>query len=397
MPESGPGRLLTVASLVASVGFGLYAAGALIYFTRSVGLPLGTVGLGVSLAGVGGLLLSVPIGRLSDRWGARPTAIAFAAGQAVLLTAATRVGTVPAYLVVIFLLGIAEQGGNVARGALVAAIADPAGRVRLAAALRSAFNLGSTIGVLLAGVALAVDTRTAYLAILLGNAASAVLVAVLYAAVPVQRAQSPPAPRRGVVRDAPYMAVAGLAGLVTVSDTVLAVGVPLWTVTFTAAPRPLAAWLLAVNTALVVLLQVPASKGGDTIAGATRLARRATVVTALACLLLAVSDPLSRWAATGALLAGVVVLTFGELWSSTGAWGWRYGLAPEHAQGEWGGAFSLGTALRGVVGPVTVTALLSGLAGWGWVVLALLFLLTGLLVRPTVAWAECTRPARTAA
>ena len=222
LPDAGPGRRVALCSLVASIGFGLYTAGALIYFTRSVGLPLGVVGAGLSLAGGLGLLLSVPIGRLVDRWGARPAAVLFAAAQAILLATAVEVRASPGYLVLICLLGLAEQGGNIARGALIAAVADPASRVRLAAALRSAFNLGGTVGVLLAGLALAVETRTAYVALMLGSAALAAVTALLLLTVRVDRPQPSPVRRGRVVRDLPYMAVAGLAGLVTVSDTVLA-------------------------------------------------------------------------------------------------------------------------------------------------------------------------------
>ena len=145
------------------------------------------------------------------------------------------------------------------------------------------------------------------------------------------------------------------------------------------------------NTALVVILQVRASRGGDTVAGAARLGRRATVATALACLLMAVAARPGPWTAAAVLVLAVGTLTAGELWSSAAAWGWRYSLAPADGQGEHGGAFSLGSALRVVVGPAAVTGLLT-LGSWGLVLLALAFLGVGQLVRPLVGWAERTRP-----
>src|SRR5262249_58689599 len=69
VPGQRVGRWLALAALIDSTGTGLFMTGSAIYFTRVVGLSAAQVGLGLSVAGLVGLLGSVPIGVLGDRFG----------------------------------------------------------------------------------------------------------------------------------------------------------------------------------------------------------------------------------------------------------------------------------------------------------------------------------------
>ncbi len=393
LPAPGPTRFLAASSLVGSAGYGLYAAGSLLYFTRAVGLSIGQVGLGLSVAGVLAFAASVPVGRLADRLGPRTLTIGVSLLQVVLLICALFVTDLAEFLPLICLLGIAEQAGTVARGALVAAVVPQSDRVRTTAYLRSVFNVGVTAGTLLAGVAFAIDTPAAYAALLVGNAVTALLVGLTCLGLPAAR-PGPAGARRhrfAALTDLPYTALALFCGFGTVSDTVLVVGIPLWTAGYTDAPRPLAAWLIAVNTGMVIALQVRASRGADTPVRAGRVLTRAMWAVAVACGLLALSrQPSAAWSAL-VLAAGVVVLSVGELWLAAASWGLRYGLAPEHGQGEYGGVFSLGGSLRAMVGPALVTVLMQQLVSAGWLVLAAAFVVAALAARPLVGWAVRTR------
>lgn len=419
----GAGRYLVAASLLASIGLGMYAPGSLLFFTRVAHLSVSSVGLGLSAAGVVALVASVPAGDLADRAGARRLAVAAGLAQAALLTVLVFVRSVPSFLLVMSALAVAEQAGHVARGALVAKVADAGGRVAVNAYMRSAFNLGLTGGILAAGAVIALDTTAGYYALVLTNAAVSLLAAALLARVPVPAEDTEPEPATGPatdpttdraadptigpataapdataggrrwqgLTDLPYLGVAVLCGLVSLADVALSVGLPLWVVTYTHAPRPLAAWLLAVNTAMIVLLQVRASRGVDTVDAARRRLVPAALLSGAACVLFGLAYGVPAVAASALLLLAVVVLTVGELWSSAASWSLRYGLAPEHAQGAYGGVFSLASGVRTMLGPALVTMLMTGLRGWGWGVLGGLFVLLAMLVAPVISVAERTR------
>jgi len=266
--------------------------------------------------------------------------------------------------------------------------------VRLAAQLRSTFNAGCTIGTLSGGVAFAFDTRAAYTAVLLGHAVLSLGSALLYLtiAASARTAAQPGTSRPRMARDVPYLAVAMLTGVVLLTDTVLGVGLPLWIATYTHAPRPLAGWLLTANALMVVALQIRASGGADTVPGARKVLRQAALLGAVGCPVFAFSAGANTVLATCLLVIGAVVLTLSELRGAAGGWGLRYGLAVEHAQGAYGGLFSLGAAVRLVAGPTLVTTLMAKLHSAGWLVLAGLFLATAAVIPPVVNWAARTRP-----
>ncbi|GAB3950860.1 hypothetical protein GCM10027614_51940 [Micromonospora vulcania] len=77
-----------------------------------------------------------------------------------------------------------------------------------------------------------------------------------------------PMSRLAVLRDRPFMAVSLLSGLLTAHQTLYLTVMPLWILTHTDAPKTVIAALVLLNTVLIVLLQVRASRGADTALGA---------------------------------------------------------------------------------------------------------------------------------
>lgn len=394
LPEPGPIRIIVLISLISSVGMGLFMSGSAVYFVRSVGLSPTQVGVGLSCGGVAGLALGVPIGHLADSYGPRLVTRALTAFLAVLLVAATQVHSYVLVLVILTLLGVVEAGTDVGRGAIISALVGAEDRVRVSAYSRSVFNAGFSVGVLAAGVAIGVDNRPAYLSLMLGNALTAISCWVLYARlpqIPGNRADEDSPSMMLALRDLPYVAVAQVTGLTRLGAAVLTVGMPLWVVEHTDAPRPLAAWLITINTLLVVLLQVRAARGATTVAAVTRLQLYAFVALVLACVAAAFTADLGRWPAVALLVVVTVLLTMGELWGESARWLLRYELAPDSAQGQYGGVFQLGTAVPTVAGPAMVTALTDHLTLAGWLVIAAVFAVGVVLTRPSIAWAQRTR------
>ncbi|GIF50412.1 MFS transporter [Asanoa ferruginea] len=368
-----------------SVGFGLYSTGTVIYFNRVVGLSPSQVGIGLSVSGLLWIALAVPVGRLVDRVGPREAAVVAGLSLALALAVAAHARSFETYLAVIAAVGFLEQTAIIAGNALLAGVVADDDRVPLLALLRSVFNVGLTVGVLLTGLAVAAGSPAGYRWLFLGAAAAAAAAAAVTTVQP--RVAGAPAGGRGpwsALADLPYVSLAVVGGLVTVHDVILGVGLPLWIVSWTQAPAAVAAWVIGLNTVLVVALQVRASRLAVTVDGARRLQRRACVAVALACVVFGLTRGPTAGPATALLILGVVVLTAGELWSSAANWRLRFAFADPTAQGQYAGVFSLGIALRGVIGPVLVATLIGGLRSIGWIVLALFFALMFLLINPVV-------------
>ncbi|WP_330460432.1 hypothetical protein OIB37_28285 [Streptomyces sp. NBC_00820] len=86
---------------------------------------------------------------------------------------------------------------------------------------------------------------------------------------------------------------------------------PLWIIGHTAAPRWFVGASVAVNTALVVCLQVRVSRGIDNNASAGRTARRAGAAFLVASALIGSAGGAPGWLAVAVVVLGVVVLTVG--------------------------------------------------------------------------------------
>ncbi|PPA61284.1 MFS transporter [Micromonospora chalcea] len=429
LPPPGPLRTLAYATLVNTVGAGLWLAGGALYLTRDVGLSATSVGAGLTVAGLVGLSASVPLGALADRSDPRTLRAVLQVGQAVAALAYLLVGSFPAFLAVAVPEALLATGNLAVRAALVAAVGGPDGRVHAFATLRAVANLGITVGTALAGIALAVDTHRAYQVLVVGNAATYLLSAALLLRLPPQPAADArrataarPAPdaettpgamttgggtrrgpgarrRGGPLRDGRFLAVSGASAVLSTHVTVLVLVVPLWTVDRAGAPPPVVSAVLLANTVLTVLLAVRLSRGAERAAPAARKLRRAGLVLAAATPLYAVTGVLPVLPAVVLLLVATAVWTVGDLWHGAAGAGLAYDLAPPDAIGAYQGADGLLAGLAQALGRGLLTLLVLGGGPVGWLVLGGIFAAAGLaapaLARRAIAnrRAPETRPA----
>jgi hypothetical protein len=173
---------------------------------------------------------------------------------------------------------------------------------------------------------------------------------------------------------------------------VLSLGLPLWIVERTDAPKPMAAALLVLNMLAVVLLQVRVARRVVDLRSAARVAGRAGWMMLAACAVYGLSGgSIGAWAAVAVLLVAALAQVLGEMMQAAAAWEIGFGLAPAAQQGQYQGLFGMAPQIARMLGPVVVTTLLIGWGTRGWLVLGGLFLLAGLLTGPAVRWAERTR------
>ena len=382
-------RVLLLNVFLGSLGMGLYSITSVIYLTRFARVSAEQVGLALSGAAILWLLLAGSTGRLIDRHGARELAITFGLLNALCIFALIFVSGFVACCVVLAAMVITGSANSVSRSAVLGHILRQDRRVHVAARNRSAANLGFTIGSALAGFVLVAHTKTPFDLSLIGFSLCLAGASLLYRRFPPIPAVSPGIKKKVRVADRKgFLMLSIVFGLLTIHDTVLSIGMPLWLVHHTSVPVPLAAWLLIVNTAGDVLLQVRVARGADTVIGAKQATQFGGLAVALSCAVLAiVGMPRSALLASLIAVVAVLILTYGELRIAAGSWGLLYGLAPASQRGIYSSIFSMGQMARSVLGPVMVTSLTALWGSPGWLAMAGFFAVVSLLTSAATTWA----------
>lgn len=386
-------RTLALGVLINRAGTGALTATFALYLTRVLGFAPSHVGLAMSFAAGTSMLLQVPIGHWGDVRGAREvmallTAASGAAG--ILLIFTRNVWYLSLVLAVVVTL---QRGSASVRDGYVARLALGPSGVAFKAYLRAVTNLAMSLGAALGAVALWVDRPEAYLLVLAMDGLTSMIAGLISLRLPhVERTiLSPGLPRLAVLRDVPYVSITFLIGVVSIHFVVMEVGVPLWIAQHTAAPKPLAALLLGLNTLVVAVLQVRLVRGIVTIAQSARAMLVGSGCIAVAFVAVALSSWFGAVGATLLLVLGTASHVLEEMRSSGGQWGIQMGLAPAERQGQYQGFAGLSLSFPQTVAPALVTLLCIEWGWQGWLVLAAVVLGSSLLLPVATAWAERTR------
>lgn len=393
IPPAGPIRTLCLSHISKTVGNGILWSMSVLYFTREVNIPADKVGLALTVGAAGGLLAAVPAGRLADARGPRNVTVLLLCLLGLFAWGYPLVGGFVGLLVVSVLVLSVETSTDATINALIAGLVPAQERVRASSYLRAASNVSIMAGAAAGGVALYLDSDPVYLGLLLGSGALFVVAGLAYLFVP----QVPPVEHVGdgsiwpVLRDVPYAAASFLNTILIMNSGILLVALPIWISEHTRAPAWLFPALVIVNTIAVVLLQVRLSQGSSDVPGGGRAMRLAGFLLAASCLLFAVTAGVPIWLAVLLLLAGAVVHVMGEMLHAVGSWAYGFGLAPEHAQGQYQGLFAMSSQLGQMVMPVLAAILLTRLGAAGWLVFAVVFAATGAVAPAVGRWAQRTR------
>jgi MFS family permease len=388
--RSAPSRLVA-SSLIDWTGTGFYLAISAIFLTRSVGLTPSQVGLALAAAGAVAFAGSVHVARLGDRFGQRRALIALHVLRAAAFLGLSAVHTLPATLVMLGAIALADQASASVTQALASDLAGTTDRVALMARLRVVTNIGITLGTVPAGIVLASGTD-AFAGLLLANAASYLAAAAIVATLPRPAVRHAAAARRRLlVPSRPTAALITVDGLLSMWNVVLNVGLPLWILQATAASPALVAVLYATNTVVAVLLQARISRSIRGYVGAANAQRLAGLLLAACCVCLAAAVLGGREVSTVVLCVAVLCLTLGELFKVSAAWQITFTLAPAGRSAEFFATYGLGRVAFQVCGPVLITAVVLALGTTGWLLLALSFVV-GSLVTPAAARRARERP-----
>lgn len=394
LPPPGLPRRLCLQSALYAVGSGVFLSGNAVFFTQIVGLSAAQVGVGISIAGVVAFVASVPVGALVDRLGPLRSWLIGALAEGCIYLAYPWARGVVAFLAIVILLALVESAGNSGRGAYTLDALDREVRVKVLAYVRSALNIGFTVGALLGGFALATGSRSAIMAVPLLAGCLMLLNSLLIARLPKpahHEQTGPPPSRLAALRDRPFLAMSLLNGLVASHGVLLTVVFPLWLVERTNAPHALLAWLFALNTVLAVGLQVWAARGAESVPGAIRACRIAAGFIAIGCVAAMFTAGTPRLLTILLLVVAYVGITFGELFQSGGGWGLVSELSPATQRAQYQGAFRLGGQLQSMLGPAAFTALAVTWNPVGWLLIATLIALGALALGPAARASATSR------
>jgi hypothetical protein len=394
-PARGPARTLCVGGFVTAIGDGAWYTVWAIYFTRIVHLPAAQVGIGLAIAGAVALAAITPLGHLADQLGLRGTLMAVTGVQAVAMACFPFVRSFWPFLAVAVVATATDQSASGIRNALVSGLITGQQRFDTLAQERSAHQLGFTLGAALGAVTLAIDSRPAFVALILLNAASTLIYAASLARLPrVSRQQGvTPGWRLPVLRDTSYMAVIGLTAILALCWGMLSTGVPLWITHHTHAHLYMAAVIILVNTAAIAVFQVRVSRDSELPRRCARKAVYSGGALAASCLLFAMTDQGRGWLVVVLLLCAGLAQLVGELFFVAALWGLSIGLMPPGAAGQYQGMATTGVAVAQMLSPVIMIALLVTWGFPGWFALAGLFAAAAAAAIPTTAWALRHRPA----
>ncbi|WP_353815844.1 MFS transporter [Agromyces sp. SYSU T00266] len=396
-------RALVVATMISRVGRGIFLTVTVLYFTFVVGLPAHEVAIVLTLASAAGVLASFAGGWLADRLRSRRLLIGLSIADGIGLIAYVFAGDFATALVIAVVVGAVEQAANSTRSAIIARAFTGEARVGARAVLRTVTNVSIAAGSGVGALALALGTPEAYRAtIVLAGVASLLGVTQLVrlphsvdaraprAAAPVTtatgstevtaslRAERIALRAHSPWRDPRYLLLTALSAVFGMQFAVTNIGVPLWVAHATEAPAVVVSAVLILNTTVVVLFQLPLSRGTHDLRVAGRVSAIAAWLMAGACIVYALSAGLPAWGAVTVVLLAALAHAFAEVLSQAGGWGLSFELADPVRAGTYQGVFGMGYSLGAMCAPliVTATALEHGLAGWA--VLGAVFLASGL-------------------
>lgn len=395
-------RILVIATLISRVGRGIFLTVTVLYFTLIVGLAPHEVAIVLGAASAAGVVSSLAGGWLADRVSARRLLVTLSVIDGVGLICYVFARDFTSALVIAVIVGAVEQAANSTRMAIIARAFDGDRRVHARAVLRTVTNVAIAVGSGIGALALLAGTADAYRWIIVGagvmylagvtqlvrlpryvdapKAAPASADAATTAAAETTDASRRPAGRfaHSPWRDPRYLGLTALSAIFGMQFGVGEVGVPLWIANDTNAPEVLVAVVLILNTVIVVLFQVPLSRGTHDLRRAGRVSAMAAWLMAAACLVYAAAAGLPAGFAIAVIVAAAAAHAFAEVLSQAGGWGLSFELADPVRAGTYQGVFSMGYSLGAMAAPLFVTSTALTLGFGGWAILAAVFLASGL-------------------
>ena len=382
------------ATVVDSLGSGLFLPFSIIFFLRTTPLSLTTVGLALSAAELLALPPLAVFGWMVDRLGPRTVV---ATGN--LVEAAGFIGFLGVRnvwdLIALSLLVACGSGMFwTANPALMNLAADPGERFRWFGFSRALRNGGIGMGALLAAVAVSVGGAFGLRTLVAANAASFVIAAVMV------MTWSPPTPENTVsatpggdqrkpalasywqvLKDGWFLLLLATNLVFVLCGDVLVLLLAVYIDKVLRAPLWIAGALFAVNTALVAVFQTTITRLVEHKVR-TRVLQWAAGAWAAAFLFLGGLVAAPRVIVGAGLLAAITLFTLAEILEAPAMSELVVSSAPAASLGRYLGVNQMSWGIASAVSPVLFTWLLSRGPAWPWITLTVGCIFAALLLVP---------------
>ena len=175
-------RILVIATLIGRVGRGVFATITVLFITFVLGLSVGEAALVLGIASAVGIGAAYLGGRLADSLSARRMLFVLMTAEGLALACYPFANGFVSVLVIACIASMLGSASNATRMAIVARAFVGPSRVSTRAILRTVTNVSMAGGAAIAGIALLVNTPTAYRVVLIGAG-----VIYVVGAIPVWR------------------------------------------------------------------------------------------------------------------------------------------------------------------------------------------------------------------
>jgi len=377
IPQGQYARRYALAALVNSLGSGMFYPFMLLFFTERLGLPLVSAGAVLTFAALVSAACVSFTSRALDRFGARNVIIVLAITRALLFPVYLAINNVWLFALVATAVAIADRTDMVAGQVIVSELAEEKERPAWFALSRMTLNAGLGAGALLGGALLALTGQ--YALIVVANAVSFLLVALLYLPIPSRRRQSRPGsaeqgadgPSMAIWRDRLMVCFATVNGLWILAGLAIEIGLPVYLVVTLGLPEWTISLVFLVNTLLVTLLQLPVS-ARVARHPAVRMFGYGLVAYAITFAMLALSPGLDGAGAVVFVVVAVCVFTAGEMITSVTGMVVVTELAPPHRLGGYVGLQHTFLGVGSAMAPLVYSAGLAWSPQGLWSLLAVL-------------------------
>lgn len=377
-PGGRDARIMLLAQCVDRTGTGVWAAASVLYFTYVCGMDARQLGLLLGVGAVAGIAGSPLAGRAAERVPVRWLLIGCHLLRLGAMALLLVVDDFAALLPVVALICLAERAAKTLEMLFATRVAGER-RATYQALFRSVANAGYALGAGIAALGLAVGTTSAYRVLILADGLSYVLAAALVwrtrepsgrGLVAARAGDEPgaaaPAAAPSPWRDRGYLRFVLLDMPLNLDDSILNVGLPLWLVHHTGAPHAVVPVFLALNTVLVVLLQLRVSAWAEGPLGAAAAVRWYGVTVLAGCLLIVLATGAGPVLASVALLAAATLVTLAELLRSVSSWELAIVLAPPGARASYLGVAGMSQSVQKSAGPLLLTGVVMATGPVGW-------------------------------
>lgn len=387
---AGQGKFIS-ATAIDAVGTGLILAFTIVYFVETTTLSLIEIGAAFSVGRLLAFPTAIAVGPILDRMGAR-----FAAVLGNVISAVGFAGFLSAHstwqiVVVTFLVQVGHTAyWTSSTGLVVLASEKPEERTRWFGFVQALRNAALGIGAAVGSVSFAVGGVWGLNFIVVANAASYALAAVLLARWQTHLKHTPsPAPpgEKGgyltVLRDRRYLLLIAMNVTFIFAFMLIKVLLAIYIIEGLERGAWIAGALLVLNTVQITLTQ--------TVISGWLERYRATAIIALGSVFMAASfgvfaflDVAPDWTIIGGLFLAMVIYTLGEIVATPRIENLSISLAPAHLRGRYLAVYQLGWTSGQILAPGLFTFLLT----LGDTVPLLFLMVTSLLGVPIVLAVE---------